>query len=112
MPPSLAAALLAMSPQVKAALVQGGMSLLGGGISGIGGSIEGEKDREQEMTMFNRQMQEKGIDRELGRQESERAANMSGIGMLANMRSNAMQKSAHQKFKDSMYKAATMGRAV
>lgn len=101
-----------MAPAVLAALVQGGMSLLGGGLSGIGGAQAAEEDRNQEMTMFNRQMQEKGIDRELGRQESERAANMSGIGMLANMRAGAMQNSAHQRFKDSMYKAATMGRAV
>lgn len=101
-----------MAPAVLAALIQGGMSLLGGGISGIGGAKAAEEDRAQEMLMFNRQMQEKGIDRELGRQENERAANMSGIGMLASMRSNAMQNSAHQKFKDSMYKAATMGRAA
>jgi len=101
-----------MAPAVLAALVQGGMSLIGGGLSGIGGAQAAEEDRAQEMTMFNRQMKDKGIDRELGRQESERAANMSGIGMLASMRSNAMQNSAHQKFKDSLYKAATMGRAV
>lgn len=101
-----------MAPAVLAALVQGGMSLIGGGISGYGGAQAAKEDSEREMLMFNRQMREKGIDRELGRQESERAANMSGIGMLANMRSNAMQNSAHQKFKDSLYKAATMGRAV
>jgi len=101
-----------MAPAVLAALVQGGMSLIGGGLSGIGGAQAAEEDRNQEMTMFNRQMKDKGIDRELGRQESERAANMSGIGMLASMRSNAMQNTAHQKFKDSMYKATTMGRAA
>jgi len=101
-----------MAPAVLAALVQGGMSLIGGGISGVGGAQAAKEDSEREMLMFNRQMKEKGIDRELGRQESERAANMSGIGMLASMRSNAMQNSAHQKFKDSLYKAATMGRAA
>ena len=101
-----------MAPAVLAALLQGGMSLIGGGLSGIGGAQAAEEDRKQEMTMFNRQMQEKGIDRELGRQESERAANMSGIGMLANMRSHAMRNSAHRKFKDSLYRAATMGRAA
>lgn len=101
-----------MTPQVLAALIQSGASLLGGGLSGFGGAQAAQEDREQEMTMFNRQMQEKGIDRELGRQENERAANMSGIGMLASMRSNAMQNSAHQKFKDSIYKATTMGRAA
>jgi hypothetical protein len=94
-----------MAPQVLAALISGGMSLLGGGLSGIGGAKAAKEDREF-------QQRESALDRELRRKESERAANMSGIGMLASMRSNAMQKTAHQKFKDSMYKAATMGRAV
>jgi hypothetical protein len=97
---------MALPPQVLAALVQGGMSILGGGMSGFGGAQAAREDREQERNMFNRQMADKGIDREQGRQQFERTAGMQGIGMLADMRATAAQRARHQQFKDALYRAS------
>lgn len=93
-----------LAPVIAAAAIAGGSSILGGIMSGIGGGQVAEKDRADKMSMFNTQLEENRIDRQINKQQTDRAQNMSGIGMLADMRSSASQRTRHQAFKDALYR--------
>jgi len=102
--PVVAAAAPSLLSTLAPSLIAGGSGILGGVMSGMGGGKVTEKDRADKMSMFNTQLEENRIDRQINKQQTDRAQNMSGIGMLADMRSSASQRTRHQAFKDALYR--------
>jgi hypothetical protein len=87
-----------------------GISLIGSGISAAGAAYQAEKDRASEEKRFREQMALENRKQGFNEQATGRELGMKGIGVLSDMRNEAIKSARGRVFRDGVLAALSGGR--